>query len=243
MCEPKREALGNGIHAVAGAAHGFGLDALLLADFAKPKQNETACDLGSGCGILPLLWCREAAAKHIHAVELQKEACALLRQAVQENQLQSRISVHEADLRDLRGILPAGQFDLVTMNPPYFAAGSGGVSKTESAKLARHEASCTLAEICAAGTNLLRFGGRLALCCRTERLFELMQAMEAAGAAPKRLRLVAKNTASAPGLALVEARRGGKPGLQMENILFVHEADGGYTSEMKRIYGTDGERP
>ena len=47
--------LGGGITALVTAEHRFGSDAVLLADFARPKRRDIVCDLGTGCGILPLL--------------------------------------------------------------------------------------------------------------------------------------------------------------------------------------------
>ena len=35
--------------------HRFGTDAFLLSDFAAPRRRDLACDLGTGCGIIPLL--------------------------------------------------------------------------------------------------------------------------------------------------------------------------------------------
>lgn len=48
----RMESLGAGLFAIVSRLHGFGADALLLADFAAPRQGERALDLGTGCGIL-----------------------------------------------------------------------------------------------------------------------------------------------------------------------------------------------
>ena len=68
--------LGGGITALVTAEHRFGSDAVLLADFAWPKRRDIVCDLGTGCGILPLLWCRRDPPAHIDAVELPPKRCA-----------------------------------------------------------------------------------------------------------------------------------------------------------------------
>ena len=39
--------------------HKFGTDAFLLSDFAQVKRKDKCVDLGTGCGIIPLLWFRE----------------------------------------------------------------------------------------------------------------------------------------------------------------------------------------
>lgn len=229
--------LGDGYTIQVSPVHRFGTDAILLADYARPRAKDAVCDLGSGCGILPLLWCKRTALQHIIAVELQADACALLRQSLQQNNVQERVSVLQADLRQLDTQLPAGRFDLVTMNPPYFTQGSGKLANTEASLLARHDVSCTFQDACSAAARLLRFGGRLVMCCRTQRLTDLCFTMRQHKLEPKRLCLVAKNVESAPWLALVEARKGAKVGLAVDPLLFLYDSTGNETPQLKQIYG------
>ena len=107
--------------------------------------------------------------------------------------------------------LPAGGFDLVVSNPPYFPVGSG-----KSAGPARSEESCTLEELCAAAGRLTKNGGRFALCHRPERLTDVLCALRAHNLEPKRLRLVSHRPGYPPSLLLVEAVRQGKPGITVE---------------------------
>ena len=232
----RKEYLGSGITAFVSDSHSFGTDAVLLADFSSPSKHSVCCDLGSGCGIIPLLWCKKETGK-ITAVELQELAVEQINVAIEYNSLSERLSAVNADLRELKGSVPFGCFDLVTMNPPYKASGAGIESRSGADKIARHETMCTFSDICAAAKKLLNFGGKLCMCIRPERLCELMLEMHSAGIEPKRLRLVAKCPGKAPWLALIEGRRGGKSGITVEPELFVHGADGGYSEEMKKIYG------
>ena len=232
----RKDYLGSGITAFVSDSHSFGTDAVLLADFSSPSKHSVCCDLGSGCGIIPLLWCKKETGK-ITAVELQELAVEQINAAIEYNSLSERLSAVNADLRELKGSVPFGCFDLVTMNPPYKASGAGIESRSGADKIARHETMCTFSDICAAAKKLLNFGGKLCMCIRPERLCELMLEMHSAGIEPKRLRLVAKCPGKAPWLALIEGRRGGKSGITVEPELFVHGADGGYSEEMKKIYG------
>lgn len=236
MAQAHAESLGGGVTVFVSRAHTFGTDAVLLAQFAKPSARAVCCDLGSGCGVIPLLWCKQPTGA-LTAVELQPDGAALIEQAIAENGLGDRLRVLCADLRALNGLLPAGSFDLVTMNPPYNAAGSGLLSAGAADQLARHETACTPVDVCAAAAWLLKYGGRLCVCIPPERLTDYLCAMRAAAIEPKRLRPVAKRPDRAPWLLLLEGRRGGKPGLRMEATLSVHAADGGYSAEMKTIYG------
>ena len=104
-----------------------------------------------------------------------------------------------------------------------------------SARIARHETHCTLDDIARAASLLLRSGGRFCICLRPERLCDAMHAMRCYRLEPKRLRLVAKNSESAPWLCLLEGRRDGKSGLQILPGLFLYTKDGALCAEMQRL--------
>lgn len=236
MQEFRKEYLGAGITAFVSNSHIFGTDAVLLADFAAPSKKARCCDLGSGCGIIPLLWCKRETGK-ITAIEIQPLAVEQINAAIEFNSLSERLEAVNADLCELKGKVPFGCYDVVTMNPPYKASGAGIESRSGADKIARHETMCSLSDVCAAAKKLLNFGGRLCMCIRPERLCELFCEMRAADIEPKRLRLVSKLPGKAPWLALVEGRRGGRSGMTVEPELFVYGDSGEYSDEMKKIYG------
>ena len=207
-----------------------------VTTFAAPSKKARCCDLGSGCGIIPLLWCKRETGK-ITAVEIQPLAVEQINAAIDFNSLSERLEAVNADLRELKGKVPFGCYDVVTMNPPYKASGAGIESRSGADKIARHETMCSLSDVCAAAKKLLNFGGRLCMCIRPERLCELFCEMRAADIEPKRLRLVSKLPGKAPWLALVEGRRGGRSGMTVEPELFVYGDSGEYSDEMKKIYG------
>ena len=238
MAETHFEPVGR-LRVQVSPAHKFGTDAFLLADFAAPRRRDTVCDLGTGCGIVALCWYRreETAPARVDCVDIQPAAIGQLTATLEENAgvLAGRIVPHLADLKALA--LPAGGYDLVTCNPPYKGAGAGILSETDSDRLARHETACTIADIAAAAARLLKYGGRLCVCQRPERLADVMEALRRAGIEPKRLRFVHQRPDRAPWLFLLEGRRGGKPFLSVEAPLIVEGADGNFSREMQRIYG------
>ncbi len=231
----RKEYLGSGITCFVSDDHTFGTDAVLLADFAAPKQKDTCCDFGSGCGIIPLLWCKTKAG-HITALEIQESGYKLISGAVEYNNLEDRITPLQCDLREIKGVLPFGAFSLVTMNPPYTAKGSGLLSESASDKIARHGTMCTLEDVCMSASGLLNFGGRFCTCIRPERLCEMFGYMREAAMEPKRIRFVSKEDGKAPWLVLIEAKKGGKPGLTAEPELHIYGNDGQYSDKMKEIY-------
>ena len=223
------EPLGGGVNILVNDMYHFSTDTILLADFAKPRKGSAAVDLGTGCGTIPLLWSRNDKSSRITAVEIQREACGLLRRSVELNKL-SNIEVVNADLRELA--LPKGCFDLVVCNPPYKESGTGIKNPDSEKLLARHEESCTFDDVCEAARSLLQFGGRFAVCLRPDRLTDALESMRAHDIEPKRLRFVQQRQGKAPKLFLLEGRRGGKRGgLIVESALFI-ESD-----EMLAIYG------
>lgn len=234
----RTEPLGNGVQIIVSDDHHFATDTVLLADFAKPAAREKAVDLGSGCGTIPLLWSRGNAPAHTVAVELQQEACDMLVRSIAMNCLEEKITVLHADLRNLKGLLPLGVFDLVVCNPPYKTLGSGLVNPSYAQKLARHEYTCTVSDAAMAASSLLRFGGRFCLCQRPERLCDSIQAFRQAGLEPKRLRFVQPREDKAPKLFLIEAKKGARPGGHCtEPALFI-ERNGRLSDEMRAIYGS-----
>ena len=125
--------------------HRFGTDAVLLADFASPYPSETVCDLCTGCGIIPLFFCKNKPPKKIYGVELQKEAVELFKRSVKENGLENMVYPIQADLTDTKALLkhiPMGSLDTVTVNPPYYKENSGKTKLTEAQRIARHEIAC-----------------------------------------------------------------------------------------------------
>ncbi len=214
------EQLDETLQLIVSPAYTFTTDSLLLAAFSAPKQHETACDLGTGCGILPLLWCRKECGP-ITAVDLQDAACDQLLRTLALNGLEDRVTVVHADLREKHQLLPAGSFDLIAMNPPYYAAGTGKQSQADSDRQAKHETTCTLQDAVAAAAWLLKNGGRFCLCQKPERLTDVLCALRAHRLEPKRLQFAAQNAQAAPFLVLVEAKRGGNPGLKVEAPLLL----------------------
>ena len=185
----------------------LGGDTLALGAFATVTPGWKVCDLGTGSGALLLLLARRAERLSLTGVELDHLSAQTARDNLTRNKLAGEI--WEGDLR--RTSFPAGRFDLVVSNPPYFQVGAG-----KSGGSARCEESCTLEELCAAASRLVRNGGRFALCHRPERLVDVVCAMRAFRLEPKRMQFVAHSPERPPALLLVEGVRQGRPGLSVE---------------------------
>ena len=144
---------------------------------------------------------------------------------------QPQLNLIQGDVRQIRQLLPAGSFDCVISNPPYFPVGSG-----KAANAYRSELTLTLRELCEAAAWLLPSGGTFALVHRPERLCDLFWELRSHGMEPKRIQFV-RHKADAPVcLVLVEGRRGGKPGLTYLPDFIEFHSDGSETDDYRAAY-------
>lgn len=211
-------------------------DTFLLSSLPRLKPGLRVCDLGSGTGLLGLLLLQRQPELHVSGVEIQERAVQLAQKAAAENQLTARLTVYHLDLRVVRNVFPTGSFDLVVCNPPYYPPATGRTAVQDAIRTARAEVDCSLADVCRAASFLLRWGGSFCLVHKPERLTDLLCTLRTAALEPKRLRLVCTTADAAPSLVLLEARRGGKPGLTVEPPLILQTADGVPTAEVDAIY-------
>jgi len=216
--------------------HRFGTDAMLLSHFAMSCGGDTVCELGTGCGAIALRLAAGGNPAAVHGVDIQPAAVALAQAGADRFAGSPAPTFAVGDWSDPRGIAPAGSFDRVVCNPPYFPQGAGGVNADGAVRLARHEQADTLEHVCGAAAWLLHSGGRFFLCHRPERLTAVLAALTAHHLEPKRLQPVQKQGDTAPWLFLLEARKDGRPGLSWLPPLVLYHPDGTVTDTYREIY-------
>ncbi len=232
----RKQYIGDNIAIFTDSVHTFGTDGVLLSHFSAPKRKDKTLELGIGCGIISLLWCRDNAPQMIHALELQEDAVDLVEMAIAENSLENRLTVKQGDLKEIESYYAKATYDLVVMNPPYKKADDGVITPVKGLAIARHELECDLNDICLAASKMLNFGGRFCMCHRPSRLAEVMCAMQKADIEPKRLRLVQQRDCTAPHLFLIEGKKGSQAGMVIESALIMEERDGSPSIEIQEIY-------
>jgi tRNA1Val (adenine37-N6)-methyltransferase len=213
----------------------FGMDAVLLSDFAKVHKNQKHVDLCSGTGIIPILLAAKSKGLSFCGVEIQPYMACMATRSIALNGLCDRVSMVCADLKEF-GDLKAGSYDVVTANPPYEQIGSGKQSPKECIAIARHELACTLEDVVAAAFRLLVPQGRFYMVHRPHRLPDIFLALDKYGLAPKVLRLVQPKIGQPPNLLLISAVKGGGLFLKVEAPLIIYNQDGSYTKEVHGIY-------
>ncbi len=232
------ERLSDDISIAVSNEHTFGTDAVLLSYFAKPKYKDRALDMGTGCGIIPLLWLRDSRQTGIHCLDIQENAFEQVKNTIEHNSLSDRLTPHLCDLRNIQEEFSAECFTLVTMNPPYKPINTGIESLGESARIARHEVCCNIEDAVKAAAYLLTYSGRFCMCHRPERLVDALDMMRKYKLEPKRLRFVVDKAGEEPFLFLVEGKKGAKPFLRVEPTLVIKNSESKFTDEMLEIYGS-----
>lgn len=213
-----------------------GTDTFLLSSLPRLRPGLRVCDLGCGTGLLGLLLMQRQPDLRIAGLDIQPEAAALARRAAAENGLTERLDFRCGDLRQVRGIFPTGCFDLVVCNPPYYPPAGGKLSADGARRTARSETEASLADLCAAASYLLRWGGKFCLVHKPERLADVLCGLRNAGTEAKRLRFVHSRAADPPSLFLAEGCRGGRPGITVKPPLILQNGDGTPTAELNAIY-------
>ncbi len=214
----------------------LGTDAMLLSEFARVPKRGKVCDLGCGTGAVSVLLAARHEGIEIHGVEIVEGAAALCEKNALHNKIENRLFVHNIDLKDARSEFEAGSFDAVVSNPPFMQADGGLHTEHEELLCARMEICCTIDDVCAAASYLLKFGGSFSLVYRPSRLADLFSALGKYNLAPKRMRLVQDTVKAEPSLVLLEARKGGGSGIKLMPCLILKNHDGTESEETKAIY-------
>ena len=70
--------LQNGYHIIQNTRDFcYGIDAVLLSDFARVKKGEQALDLGTGTGIIPILLKAKTQGEHFTGLEIQEQSAEM----------------------------------------------------------------------------------------------------------------------------------------------------------------------
>lgn len=214
----------------------FGIDAVLISDFARKtiKRKECGIDLGTGTGIIPLLLTNHV--QKMTGLEIQEDSAEMAKQSVALNNLENKITVIQGDVKNANQIFAKHSFDFVISNPPYMIVDHGEQSPKDAKAIARHEVLCTLEDIISAADYLLKPHGCFYLVHRPFRLSEIFSSLYHHKMEPKRMQMVSPFKATEPNIVLLEARKNANPRLKIEPELIVYEKPGEYTKNVQKIY-------
>ncbi|MCK9216491.1 MAG: tRNA1(Val) (adenine(37)-N6)-methyltransferase [Firmicutes bacterium] len=215
----------------------FGVDAVLLSDFANIKRTDNVLEMGTGTGIIPILIHAKKHPKFITAIEIQEDMAEMAGRSIAYNDLENNIDTILMDLKKAPEILGKGKYSAIITNPPYLKKGSGIINPEIEQASARFEINCTLSDVIDSAHQLLMPKGRFYMVHRTDRLADIICAMRDKGIEPKKMRFVHSSYDKKPHLLLIEGVKGGKPELKLMEPLYIYDDKGNYSKEINAIYG------
>lgn len=215
----------------------FGVDAVLLSDFANIKKRFRVIDLCTGTGVIPFLLMGKYSPQEVCGIEIQEEMSEMASRSSKLNMLENKVKFYNKDLKDIEFLKTLGRFDALTVNPPYKLSNSGIINPSDSLAIARHEILCSLEDVIAASRVLLKDNGKMFMVHRPERLADIITLMRKYRIEPKRIRMVHPNSKKAPNIVLIEGQRDGGQFLKWEPPLYVYDDNGKYSDEINEIYG------
>lgn len=216
----------------------FGMDSILLSDFAKNiKPNSKVIDLGTGTGILPILLSSKTKASKIIGIEIQPDVANMANRSVALNNLKNKVEIICENIKNLKSIFSLSSFDAVITNPPYKLLGTGKINESETKLISRHEVKANLEDFISISSYLLKENSSLYMVHRTERLVDVLCICRKYKLEPKELKFIQANCDKSSNLFLIKATKNAKPFLKIDKPLYIYNSDGNYTNELLQIYG------
>lgn len=190
----------------------FTSDSVLLSRFVRGKKDDVVADFCSGSGIVGLhFMCLNTHIKSVTLYEMQPALSDMCARTIEHNGFSNAVAVC-GRIQDIDRSAD-GKFSLILCNPPYEK--SGFEKESFEKAVCRKEITITLAEIIAIAKRTLKFGGRLGIINRADRLAELIWLLKQNGLEPKRIQLVSGTHGGKPYMVMAEAVKGGKEGLDV----------------------------
>jgi tRNA1Val (adenine37-N6)-methyltransferase len=208
----------------------------LLAGYAGSLADERLVDLGTGCGIIPLILAFRNPNIVAFAIEIQQDLAALANSNVAANHMQHRITVLRQDMRDLKPEMIGGPVEVVVCNPPYRKPGSGRLNPDAQRAIARHELKVSLSDVLQTARRMLRTTGRFMTIYTAERVVELLAQMRREGIEPKFMRSIHSQPDMEAKLVLVEGIKGARPATRIGPPLIIYDTKGCYSREVQAMF-------
>ena len=194
----------------------FTSDSVLLSRFAKARNGEKGADFCAGSGIVAFhFYALNKDKKNLQFTlfELQEELSALSKKTAAYNRFEN-FSFVQGRLQDLPKEYNE-QFSLILCNPPYERDQSGFDNSEYKKAICRKEITINLAQIAKAATKALKFGGRICMLHRADRLAEVCYTLHEARIEVKKIQFVGGRDELKPYLVMVEGVKGGKPSVEI----------------------------
>lgn len=215
----------------------FGMDSVILSDFAKKiKNNSTVLDLGTGTGIISILLTAKTKIKKIYGIELQKEVAEIANKSIKLNNLENKIEIINDNIKNLEKYFKKNSIDAIVTNPPYKKENTGLKNENKIQLISRYELEAKLEDFIKISSILLKDKGEFYIVHRPDRMADIIQILRKYKLEPKLIKIVYPKINKAPNLILVKAVKNAKEFLKFEEPLIIYNNDNTYTDELLKIY-------
>ena len=214
----------------------FGIDSVLISDFAKNIKNSKVIDLGTGTGIINILLSGKTDNCSFTGIEVQSEVAEMAERSIKLNNLENKIKIINDNILNLKNIFQKKEFDVVVTNPPYKKINTGIINKEDKKIISRHEVTASLEDFIKTASYLLKDYGEFYMVHRPDRLVDIFSIMRKEKIEPKKIRFVYPNKNKKANLVLIKGVKLGNPFLEYDDNLYVYNESGKYTENILEIY-------
>lgn len=194
----------------------FTSDSVLLSRFAKAKKKDKVADFCAGSGIVAFHFYalnKTAPELSFTLFEMQKSLSDLSRKTAAYNGFDN-FEIVNCKLQEIPEAYRE-KFSLILCNPPYERVGTGFDNDEYEKAVCRKEITLTLREIAKAASFALKFGGRICMLHRADRIAEVCYELKGVNIEVKKIQFVGGRCGSKPYLVMVEGVKGGKQGCEI----------------------------
>ena len=219
----------------------FTLDSVLLGDFVKINRKiKKILDIGTGCGILPIIL-HEKSNAYIVGVEIQEIMYRIAEKNMIKNNFERRVKIIHNDIKNYKKMFKKDEFDSIVSNPPYFdfKGDINQINNLEQVAKARHNIDITLEEIIKISSYLLKNNGYFSMVFRSERLVEILEIMKQYRLIPKRMRNVYTKRNQNAKISLIEGIKNAKEGIKIESPIYIYNENNERSEYINKLYGNN----
>ena len=166
------------------------MDPIILAAHVQATGAQKLIDVGCGCGIMPLILAVKNPEFNIIGVEIQRELFEFARQNTVTNHLERQVCILHQDIHTVLACDIGGQADILISNPPYKKMNSGRLNPKSQKAIARHEITLDIDAVFHCSNRLVKAQGKVYLIFPSERISDLILAMQTHGFSAGMMRFV-----------------------------------------------------
>lgn len=212
----------------------FTSDSVILANFIKMKKGDKGADIGTGCGVIPVLLSAKVEFEKISAFEIQPQMARIAEKNVILNKLEDKIEIVSDDVRNFKQHFKAESFDVVFSNPPYMHS-NVALNEKPVRSIARHDNKLPIDDLCKTAYDMLKFNGKFYVVYTSTRTAELIWTLKKFNLEPKRM-FFTENGKDRVVLVVIEAVKGAKQGMEVLPSLQTNDKNGDYLKILQTRY-------